>query len=153
MVWQNLSQVSLSHTHSYHEEAARHTHTLSLSHCVSYSLTHSSSPSSSDPTLNLHNLCLVMTSVKDWYHLGGDLYGLGVPRTVLLEILFSTDYKTEEEKKVALLRYFLDHVPMASWQTVAGALHWREEEEALQMVQPFLPPSGESVFLGMCRHY
>ena len=123
------------------------THTLTLSHCVSYSLTHSFSPSSSDPTLNLHNLCLVMTSVKNWFRLGDYLRGLGVPGSVLSEIRDSTDYKTEEEKKVALLRYFLDHVPMASWQTVAGALHRREEEKALQMVQPFLPPSGESVFL------
>ena len=94
-----------------------------------------------------------MTSVKDWYRLGGYRYGLGVPPSVCYDISLITDYKTAEEKKVALLRYFLDNVPMASWQTVAGVLHWREEEEALQMVQPFLPPSGESVFLGMCRHY
>ena len=88
-----------------------------------------------------------MTSVKDWNSLGGYHYGLGVPPSVCYETSLSTDYKTEEEKKVALLRYFLDHVPMASWQTVAGALHYEEEEEALLMAQPFLPPSGESVFL------
>ena len=94
-----------------------------------------------------------MTSVKDWYRLGEYPDGLGVPDSVLEEIRASTDYKTEEEEKEALLQYFLENVPMASWQTVAGALHWREEEKALQMVQPFLPPSGESVFLGMCGHY
>ena len=121
----------LPHTHT-------HTHTV----------THSFSPSSSDPTLNLHNLCLVMTSVEDWYSLGGYSSGLGVPPSVLSEIRDSTDYKTEEEEKAALLRYFLENVPMASWQTVAGALHSEEEKKALQMVQPFLPPSGESVFLG-----
>ena len=93
-----------------------------------------------------------MTSVKDWYGLGHYHDGLGVPPSVLEEIRASTDYKTEEEKK-ALLQYFLKNVPMASWQTVAGALHRREEKKALQMVQPFLPPSGESVFLGMCCHY
>ena len=87
-----------------------------------------------------------MTSVKDWYPLGDYDYGLGVPGSVRNEIRVSTDYKTEEEKKAALLQYFLDNAPMASWQTVAGALHYWEEEEALQMVQPFLPPSGESVF-------
>ena len=69
------------------------------------------------------------------------------------DISASTDYKTEEEKKAALLQYFLDNVPMASWQTVAGALHRRKEKMALQMVKALLPPSGESVFLGMCCHY
>ena len=80
-----------------------------------------------------------MTSVKDWYRLGHYYLGLGVPGPVRDEIRDSTDYKTEEEKKAALLQYFLDNVPMASWQTVAGALHWRK---ALQMVKAFLPPSG-----------
>ena len=94
-----------------------------------------------------------MTSVKDWIRLGDYLHGLGVPGSVRVEISASTDYKTEEEKKAALLQYFLDNVPMVSWQTIAGVLHYREEEEALQMVQAFLPPSGESVFLGMCCHY
>ena len=63
------------------------------------------------------------------------------------DIRDSTDYKTEEEKKAAMLKYFLDTVPMASWQMVAGALHWWEEEKELKMVKPFLPPSGQSVFL------
>ena len=94
-----------------------------------------------------------MTSVKDWYSLGDYNFGLGVPLSVCNEILASTDYKTEEEKKAAFFEYFLDNVPMASWQTVAGALHRREEKKALQMVKAFLPPSGESVFLGMCWHY
>ena len=94
-----------------------------------------------------------MTSVEDWDRLGGYRYGLGVPPSVCYDISLITDYKTAEEKKEALLQYFLDHVPMASWQTVAGALHCMEEKKALQMVQAFLPPSGESVFLGMCRHY
>ena len=94
-----------------------------------------------------------MTSVKDWYSLGIYISDLGVPPSVRDEIRDSTDYKTEEEKKAALLQYFLNHVPMASWQTVAGALHYLEEKKALQMVQAFLPPSGESVFLGMRCHY
>ena len=150
---------SLSHTPIMKKLLHPYTHTLSFSLCLTHthththSITHSFSPSSSDPTLNLHNLCLVMTSVKDWDRLGGYHSGLGVPPSVCLEIYRSTDYKTEEEKKAALLQYFLDNVPMASWQTVAGALHYRSEEEALQMVQAFLPPSGESVSLGMCCHY
>ena len=94
-----------------------------------------------------------MTSVKDWYHLGHFITGLGVPDSVLDEIRDSTDYKTEEEKKAALLQYFLYSVQMASWQTVAGALHYWEEKKALQMVKAFLPPPGESIFLGMYYRY
>ena len=88
-----------------------------------------------------------MTSVKDWYRLGDYYSGLCVPRSVCDEIRYSTTYKTEDEKKAAFLQYFLDNVPMASWQTVAGALHYREEKKALQMVQAFLPPSGESILV------
>ena len=88
-----------------------------------------------------------MTSVEDWDDLGysglGDyLSGLRVPRSLRNDISHSTDYKTEEEKKSALLQYFLDNVPMASWQIVAGALHRREEVKALKMVKVLLPPSG-----------
>ena len=91
-----------------------------------------------------------MTSVKDWYRLGNYFYGLGVPVSVCDGNNHSTDYKTEEEKKEALLKY---NVSMASWQTVAGALHCWEEKKALQMIKPFLPPSGESVFLGVYCQY
>ena len=38
----------------------------------------------------------------------------------------STAYQTEEEKKEALLLYYLHTMPMASWQNVAGALHYQE---------------------------
>ena len=92
-----------------------------------------------DPTLTINNLRLVMASVKDWYDLGLGLYGgLCVPVAVRDEISASTAYQTEEEKKEALLLYYLDTMPMASWQNVAGALHYKEEETALQAVKVFL---------------
>ena len=92
-----------------------------------------------DPTLTINNLRLVMASVKNWYDLGG-LYagGLCVPNAVCDEIRYSTAYQTEEEKKEALLLYYLDTMPMASWQNVAGALHYLKEETALQAVKAFL---------------
>ena len=92
-----------------------------------------------DPTLTINNLRLVMASVKNWYGLGG-LYdgGLCVPVAVRDEISDSTAYQTEEEKKEALLLYYLDTMPMASWQNVAGALHSMKEETALQAVKVFL---------------
>ena len=96
-----------------------------------------------DPTLTINNLRLVMASVKNWYDLGwfdpgGYAGGLDVPLAVCNEIRASTAYQTEEEKKEALLLYYLDTMPMASWQNVAGALHSMKEETALQAVKAFL---------------
>ena len=89
-----------------------------------------------DPTLTINNLRLVMASVKNWYDLGRYAGGLHVP--VCDEIRDSTAYQTEEEKKEALLLYYLDTMPMASWQNVAGALHYRKEKTALQAVKALL---------------
>ena len=91
-----------------------------------------------DPTLTINNLRLVMASVKDWYYLGRYDGGLYVPTAVCNEIEDSTAYQTEEEKKEALLLYYLHTMPVASWQNVAGALHYQEEETALQAVKAFL---------------
>ena len=62
----------------------------------------------------------------------------------------NTAYKTEEEKKEALLLYYINTVPRASWQNVAGALYWREEVTALKAVNVFLQstPAGEMIFQG-----
>ena len=55
---------------------------------------------------------------------------------------------TEEGKMAAMLQYFLNNVPMASWQKVAGALYWRKEETALQAAKRFLTVSrGQSAVL------
>ena len=91
-----------------------------------------------------------MASVKNWDDLGHFNYGLGVPRTVLRELWDSCAYQTADEQKVALLQYYLDNVAMASWQSVAGALHWREEKTALQIVKVFLTPAaGQSILQRM----
>ena len=94
-----------------------------------------------DPTLTSNNLLQALASVHDWYHLGWGGYGgggLGVPRAVCNEIRRSADYQTEEEKKKAMLLYYLHTVPQPSWQTVAGALYGREEVTALEAVKVFL---------------
>ena len=85
-----------------------------------------------------------MISVVNWYKLGDYECGLGVPRAVLDEIKNNTAYKTEEDKKEALLRYFLKNVPMASWEKVAGALYRMEEKTALEAVKAImiLRPTG-----------
>ena len=60
----------------------------------------------------------------------------------------NTAHQTEEEKKEALLLYFLHNVPMASWQRVAGVLHYKEEKTALEAVRAFaiFTPAGQSLF-------
>ena len=100
-----------------------------------------------DPTLTINNLRLVMASVEDWYGLSA---GLNVPEAVFHEIWDSTAYQTEEEKEEALLLYYLDTMPMASWQDVAGTLHFREEETALQAVKALLKftPAGQLILQG-----
>ena len=96
-----------------------------------------------DPTLTCNNLLQALASVHDWFSLGHGLYvsigiGLGVPLSVCDEIRFSADYQTEEEKKKAMLLYYLHTVPQPSWQTVAGALYGMEEVTALEAVKVFL---------------
>ena len=66
------------------------------------------------------------------------------------KIKSNTAYKTEEEKKEALLLYYLHTVARASWQNVAGALHRMEQVTALEAVNVFLQstPAGELIFQG-----
>ena len=108
-----------------------------------------------DPTLTSNNLLQALASVHDWHSLGygavfdgrmsgdDDVYigggtGLGVPVAVCEEIRYSADYQTEEEKKKAMLLYYLYTMPQPSWQTVAGALYNKEEVTALEAVKVFL---------------
>ena len=99
-----------------------------------------------DPTLTINNLLQALASVHNWHSLGcgggyvgGANTGLGVPMTVCDEIRVSADYQTEEEKKKAMLLYYLHTVPQPSWQTIAGALYGVEEEvTALKAVKVFL---------------
>ena len=101
-----------------------------------------------DPTLTINNLHLFTSSVQDWKRLGNYFYGLGVPLPVLNEISTNPAILTEEDKMTAMLQYFLNNVPMASWQKVAGALYWMKEEKALQAVKKFLTVSrGQSAVL------
>ena len=91
-----------------------------------------------DPTLTINNLRLVTSSVQNWRRLGDHSLGLGVPDHVLREISRNPAILTLEDKMTAMLQYFLKNVPMASWQKVAGALYYWEEEMALQAAMKFL---------------
>ena len=105
-------------------------------------------PLCADPTLTINNLRLVTASVKNWYSLGRYTGGLGVPLAVCDDIRNNSAYQTEEEKKEALLLYYLHNVPMASWLSVAGALHYMKEKTSSQAVKGFLKdtPAGQSSY-------
>ena len=67
---------------------------------------------------------------------------------MLREISVNPAILTEEDKMAAMLQYFLNNVPMASWQKVAGVLYRMKEEKALQAAKKFLTvPRGQSVVL------
>ena len=91
-----------------------------------------------DGTLTTSNVCQALASVKDWHSLGHYKGGLGVPHFVCDVIRLDRPNKTEEEKKTEMLVYYLHTVPQASWQTIAGALYYREEVTALEAVKRFL---------------
>ena len=86
----------------------------------------------SDGTLTTSNVCQALASVKDWHSLG---VSVGAVRD---DIRDKRPNKTEEEKKTEMLVYYLHTVPQASWQTIAGALYYREEVTALEAVKRFL---------------
>ena len=102
-----------------------------------------------DPTFTIKNLCLVFTSsVQNWSSLGDYFYGLGVPGAVQDAIDNNPAILREKDKMAAMLQYFLNNVQMASWQKVAGALYYKEEETALQAAKKFLPDTrGQSAVL------
>ena len=83
-------------------------------------------------------MCLVTASVKNWYTLGYYVGCLGIPSVGRDEIRDNTAYQTNEEKKKALLLYYLHTVPMASWPNVAATLHYLMEPTASQAVKKFL---------------
>ena len=69
----------------------------------------------------------------------GLLDGLIVPDSVMDDIMANPSYSTEEEKKIAGLQYYLQTLPGASWEDIAGTLWFMEEHTALEEVRQYLP--------------
>ena len=67
--------------------------------------------------------------------------GLGVPWSVMDGIRASPSHSTEEKKRIAGLQYYLQTVPGASWEMIAGELWFMEEHTALEEVRQHLPPT------------
>ena len=60
---------------------------------------------------------------------------LGVPESKLEEIRLH--YHTNNLRKKALWNYWLEYMPNASWDTLAGWLFYMEEVSALQAVSKY----------------
>ena len=80
-----------------------------------------------------------MSTVREFWTIGGLLLYLGVPMRVINQIRSSQSYSSEDEKRVAGLQYYLQTVPGASWGRIADVLWYMEEHTALETVREYLP--------------
>ena len=81
-----------------------------------------------DSTLTVHNIMKAVAGVN-LQILGAYLR---IPVSKLTEAL--EDYPTPEQKGGAILCYWLQYVPNASWTTLAGTLYYMKENAALGRV-------------------
>ena len=107
-----------------------------------------------DDSLTPHTLLPAVSSVRQFWRRddGGDGVGLlqllGVPYSVMDDIRASPSHSTEEEKRIAGLQYYLQTLPGASWEDIAGELWHMEEHTALEEVRQHLPSTyGECILL------
>ena len=105
-----------------------------------------------DDSLTPHTLLPAVSSVRQFWRRDDDefglLQGLGVPYSVLNDIRASPSHSTEEEKWIAGLQYYLQTLPGASWEDIAGALWCTKEHTALEEVRQHLPRTyGECILL------
>ena len=91
-----------------------------------------------DASLTPHTLLPPLSTVRKFW-LGGLLGWVGVPVSVMDQIIASQSYSSEDEKRVAGLQYYLQTLPGASWGRIAGALWYLEEHTALETVRQYLP--------------
>ena len=107
-------------------------------HCLVSNVYHPVSPSFPDPTLTFTNVTRVLESMKDVDSL---VDVLNVPDSV--EYKISQDYATPEQQRNAIVRYWLQSMPNASWSGLAGGLYIMEEMTTLEAVkQYFHNPTG-----------
>ena len=94
----------------------------------------SSPHSTSDASLTPQNI-FQATSNVDYGVL--DLR-LEVPYSVYLQINANPSYPTEEKRREAMIVYYLNTIPLASWATLAGRLYRMEEHVSLEAVRKYL---------------
>ena len=99
-----------------------------------------------DYSLIPHTLLPAVFTVTEFWKTDDDnddelglLDALLVPDSVNDDIRANPSYSTEEEKRIAGLQYYLQTVPGASLERIAGALWRMEEHTALEEVRQYLP--------------
>ena len=96
----------------------------------------SSCVSTSDPTLTVEKVMEVMRDVGEWEVV---VRYLDVPTPKIAEIQLQSS--TETEKRRAVVQYWIQYVPHASWERLATALYMRGEKRAAAMAKQYLPKS------------
>ena len=74
---------------------------------------------------------------------------LGVPYAILDDI--QRRYSTDDQRNLAVVEHYLQYVPGASWNHLAGWLYYWEKEGALQQVRRYVQrPAGMTSLLVTC---
>ena len=81
----------------------------------------------------MENVREVMAEVGNWMNVG---IGLGVPGSKLQEI--KQQSSTEREKSLALVDYWVNTDPNASWEQLARALYRMGEHRAAAVTKQYL---------------
>ena len=104
-----------------------------------------------ETSLTPHILLHTLSTMKWFWDYCGLLHYLGVPWPVVTQIRDSHSYLSEDEKRTAGLRYYLQTVPGVSWGRIAGVLWFMKEHCALETVRQYLPPThGKILYEGCC---
>ena len=107
-----------------------------------------------DLSLTPDTLFHAVSTVTDFWEDGGLLHFLLFPWPVRDQIIASSSYSTEDERRMAGLKYYLQTLPGASWSRIAGVLWRMDEPTALATVRQYLPHKhgeciqscGDSIF-------
>ena len=94
----------------------------------------SSLHSTSDASLTPQNI-LQATSDVDYNDLN---ICLDVPDSVYWQINANPSYPTEVKRREAMIVYYLNTIPLASWATLAGGLYRMKEHVSLEAVRKYL---------------
>ena len=63
---------------------------------------------------------------------------IDVPDSVYWQINANPSYPTEKKKREAIITYFLNTIPLASWAILAGLLYYWEDHVSLEAVRKYL---------------
>ena len=94
----------------------------------------SSLHSTSDTSLTPQNIFQATSDVNSVYLRSC----LQVPYSVYCQINANPSYPTEDKRKAAVIVYYLNTIPLASWATLAGGLYEVQKHVSLEAVRKYL---------------